>query len=115
MEAPHAAEAPRMDATPRSAAKAPHEDHGYGAGELTFATFMVGLSTQALIHLGEIPEPHSGKAEGDLNAAEQMIDIIAMLHDKTRGNLDADEAQLVETILFELRMKYVERARQAPH
>ncbi len=80
-------------------------------GELTFATFVVGLSTQALVHLGEMPDPHSGQFAPDLPAAEQVIDIIAMLQDKTRGNLDGDEAQLLESILFELRMKYVERAR----
>jgi Domain of unknown function (DUF1844) len=82
-------------------------------GELTFATFVVGLSTQALVHLGEMPEPHSGQSARDLPAAEQLIDIIAMLQEKTRGNLDGDEAQLLESILFELRMKYVERARQS--
>jgi len=103
------------DTSPNITAGAGYDRHAHGPSELTFATFMVGLSTQALVHLGEIPEPHSGKLEGDLLAAEQLIDIIAMLHDKTRGNLDAEEAQLVETILFELRMKYVERARQSPH
>jgi hypothetical protein len=113
---PRAAEAAGMtDTRPNFTAGAARDSHGHTAGELTFATFIVGLSTQALVHLGEIPEPHSGQLEGDLLAAEQVIDIIAMLHDKTRGNLDADEAQLIETILFELRMKYVERARQAPH
>jgi hypothetical protein len=112
---------PRTDSPPRTGTGpnfttgAPHDRQGGAAGELTFATFMVGLSTQALVHLGEIPEPHSGKAEGDLRAAEQVIDIIAMLSEKTRGNLDPDEAQLIETILFELRMKYVERARHSPH
>jgi Domain of unknown function (DUF1844) len=114
--APHAADTPpRIDTGPNFTTGGPRDRQGGAAGELTFATFMVGLSTQALVHLGEIPEPHSGKVEGDLRAAEQVIDIIAMLSEKTRGNLDADEAQLIETILFELRMKYVERARQSPH
>ena len=104
-----------MADTPPNFSAGEQESHDHGQGELTFVTFVMGLSTQALIHLGEIPEPHSGKFEGDLLAAEQLIDIIAMLQDKTRGNLDSEEAQLVETILFELRMKYVERARQDPH
>src|ERR1700678_3951393 len=56
--------------------------------EMTFATFMVGLSTQALVHLGEIPDPQAGQLAEDLLAAEQLIDLIAMLQDKTRGNLD---------------------------
>jgi len=111
----HATEAPAMTDTQPNFTAGAEDSHGHGQGALSFVTFMMGLSTQALVHLGEIPEPHSGKFEGDLLAAEQLIDIIAMLQDKTRGNLDAEEAQLVETILFELRMKYVERARQAPH
>jgi hypothetical protein len=84
-------------------------------GEMNFATFMVSLSTQALVHLGEMPDPQSGQFAADLMAAEQLIDLIAMLQDKTRGNLDEAETQLVQSILFELRMKYVERARQGQH
>jgi hypothetical protein len=84
-------------------------------GEMSFATFMVGLSTQALVHLGEMLDPQSGQPAADLMAAEQLIDLIAMLQDKTRGNLDEGETQLVQSILFELRMKYVERARQGQH
>jgi hypothetical protein len=84
------------------------------APEITFGTFVVGLSTQALVHLGEIPDPLSGQPSADLPAAQQLIDIIAILKEKTRGNLDHDEDTLLEAILFELRMKYVERARQAP-
>ncbi len=84
------------------------------APEITFGTFVVGLSTQALVHLGEIPDPLSGQPSADLPAAQQLIDIIAILKEKTRGNLDRNEDTLLETILFELRMKYVERARQAP-
>jgi hypothetical protein len=85
--------------------------HRETAPEISFGTFVVGLSTQALVHLGEIPDPHSHQAAQDLPAAQQLIDIIAMLEAKTRGNLDRDEQALLEAILFELRMKYVERAR----
>ena len=81
------------------------------APEITFGTFVVGLSTQALVHLGELPDPHSNQPAEDLPAAQQLIDIIAMLEHKTRGNLDRDEQTMLEAILFELRMKYVERAR----
>ena len=77
-------------------------------GEMTFASFMVGLSTQALMHLGEIADPQSAP-QVDLMAAQQLIDIIGMLQQKTRGNLDQHEQALVEEVLFELRMKYVER------
>ena len=80
---------------------------------MSFGTFLVGLSTQALMLLGDIPDPQSGRQQQDLVGAQQLIDIIGMLQQKTRGNLDKDEAQLIEAILYELRMKYVERARTA--
>jgi Domain of unknown function (DUF1844) len=93
----------------------PHDHHAHAGAtaEITFGTFLVGLSTQALMHLGDIPDPQTGKPEQDLVGAQQLIDIIGMLEQKTRGNLDRDEAQLIEAILYELRMKYVERARPA--
>jgi len=87
---------------------------GAGAGavpEINFSTFVVSLSTQALMHLGEIPDPATNRRERDLAAAQHMIDILGMLQDKTRGNLDADEEGLLRSILFDLRMKYVETAR----
>jgi hypothetical protein len=97
----------------------PHEGQAFtafsqrreAAPEITFSTFVVGLSTQALVHLGELPDPHTHQPAEDLPAAQQLIDIIAMLENKTRGNLDHDEQSMLEAILFELRMKYVERAR----
>ncbi len=55
--------------------------------------------------------PHTNQPAEDLPAAQQLIDIIAMLENKTRGNLDRDEQSMLEAILFDLRMKYVERAR----
>src|SRR5215469_9345761 len=67
--------------------KAFSQDHE-AAPEITFSTFVVGLSTQALVHLGELPDPHTNQAATDLAAAQQLIDIIAMLENKTRGNLD---------------------------
>jgi Domain of unknown function (DUF1844) len=89
----------------------PLSEHREEAPEISFATFVVGLSTQALVHLGEVPDPHSSQMATDLPAAQQLIDIIAMLEHKTRGNLDSDEQSMLKAILFELRMKYVERAR----
>jgi len=82
------------------------------AAELTFAAFVWSLSEQALAALGEIPDPATGKVSHDLIMAQQMIDIIIMLRDKTRGNLDQHEQTLVQEILSTLQMKYVELARQ---
>jgi len=80
--------------------------------ELTFAAFLWSLSEQALAALGEIPDPTSGQVTNDLVLAQQMIDIIIMLRDKTRGNLDAHEQAMLKEILSGLQMKYVELARQ---
>ncbi len=79
---------------------------------INFSTFIISLSTQALMHLGEIPDPLSGNVEMDISVGKQMIDIIGMLSEKTRGNLDQGEEKLMEDILFDLRMKYVEAARK---
>jgi len=80
--------------------------------EINFSAFVISLSTQALLHLGEIADPLSGKVEIDVPVAKQMIDILAMLKDKTRGNLNASEDRLMQDILFDLRMKYVEAVKK---
>jgi hypothetical protein len=80
--------------------------------EINFSTFIISLSTQALMHLGEIANPLSGKNEADIPVAKQMIDILGMLQEKSRGNLDAGEERLIEDILFDLRMKYVEAVKK---
>ena len=80
--------------------------------EINFSTFVIGLSTQALMHLGEIANPMSGKVEIDVPTAKQMIDILGLLKDKTRGNLNASEDRLMEDILFDLRIKYVEAVKK---
>ncbi|HEY6419187.1 MAG TPA: DUF1844 domain-containing protein [Candidatus Binataceae bacterium] len=105
------------ESQPRSSAAAPDagaSPHGspYPEAEVNFVTFVVGLSTQALAALGEMPDPATGESLRDLKAAQQLIDIIGILRDKTRGNLEREEESLLEAILFDLRMKYVELARQ---
>jgi Domain of unknown function (DUF1844) len=108
--------APSPESASRAAVAEPRQGAEPGPlaeAEVTFTTFMVGLSTQALAALGEISDPVSGARSKDLEAAQQLIDIIGMLREKTRGNLDPDEDGLIEAILFDLRMKYVELARQS--
>lgn len=79
---------------------------------LSFAAFLVSLARTAAVHFGDIPDPVSGKAvEPNLPAAQQMIDILALLEEKTRGNLTAEERQLLDQILYELRLRYVEARR----
>jgi hypothetical protein len=86
-------------------------DPGAAGEPVTFSTFVLGLSTQALLHLGEIPNPVTGAVETDLEAARQVIDILGMLAQKTRNNLEPSEQSLLESALYDLRMRYVELRR----
>ena len=101
---------PSEDATSQSPGKA--EEQESALPEINFSTFVISLSTQALMHLGEIANPLTGKVEPDQPVAKQMIDIIGMLREKTRGNLNSGEDRLIEDILFDLRMKYVEAVKK---
>ncbi len=113
--------APASDPEPAAAAPptesaaaadpAPHDhEHDPHQQEINFTTFVMGLSTQALMHLGEIVEPGASQAP-DLPAAKQMIDLLGVLREKTTGNLDAAEEQLLASMLYDLRMRYVEVSR----
>ncbi|MDF1553284.1 MAG: DUF1844 domain-containing protein [Deferrisomatales bacterium] len=73
-----------------------------------FSSFVLGLGQMTLIHLGEMPEPFSGKVEKDLAQASHTIDLLDLLAEKTRGNLSADEAQLLGNLRRELKLKYVQ-------
>ena len=80
---------------------------------VTFSSFVLGLSTQALLHLGEIPNPLSEAVERDLDAAKQVIDFLGILREKTRNNLEQGEETLLDSVLYDLRMRYVELVRPA--
>jgi len=79
--------------------------------QMDFATFVLSMSSSALVHLGEVPEPESGLIMENVLAAKQTIDILCMLECKTKGNLTAQESRLLRDMLFELRMKYVQKAK----
>ena len=78
---------------------------------IDFATFAISLSTSVMHHLGFVADPQGGTPERNLTLARQTIDILEMLQLKTRGNLDPDEAHLIESLLYELRMRFVEASR----
>jgi len=80
---------------------------------VTFSTFVLGLSTQALLHLGEMPNPVTAALERDLGAAKQVIDILGILREKSRNNLEPGEEALLDSVLYDLRMRYVELVRAA--
>ena len=76
---------------------------------IDFPTFLISIGSSALIHMGEAPDPTSGeKAPVNLPLAQQSIDLLALLQEKTKGNLQPDESRFLETLLYDLRMKYVQ-------
>lgn len=78
--------------------------------EPNFSMFVSSLSMQTLIFLGEIDNPITHKKEENLDQARYMIDTLVMLKQKTKGNLTANEANLIDNVLYELRMKYTAKA-----
>ena len=102
---------PQAETQETSAQGRPHEVASDQI-DITFSSFILGLSTQALISLGEIPAALGQAAQTDLTAARQMIDVLAMLQQKTSGNLDAGEGQMLENVLYDLRMRYVKLKRE---
>jgi hypothetical protein len=78
--------------------------------DLSFTAFVISIASSAAIHFGDIPDPDAGDqpAEPNLEGAQQMIDILALLEEKTRGNLTAEERQVLEQVLYELRMRFIE-------
>ncbi|MCK9197689.1 MAG: DUF1844 domain-containing protein [Syntrophales bacterium] len=75
--------------------------------EVNFMNFVMSLSTTAMFHFGDFPDPASGKDAKNIAAAKHTIDTIGMLKAKTEGNLDDNEKTLIDAVLFELRMRYV--------
>ena len=83
-------------------------EHQEGSG-INFAGFVLSLATTAAVHFGDIPDPNTGqKATPNLQAAGQMIEILGMLQEKTKGNLLDPETQLIDDLLYELRMRFVQ-------
>jgi hypothetical protein len=77
---------------------------------LSFTAFVLSLASTAAIHFGDLPDPASGGPAPNLEGAQQMIDILALLERKTRGNLSLEERQVLEQVLYELRMRFVQAA-----
>ena len=82
--------------------------------ELSFVAFVLSLATTAAIHLGDLADPATGQQlDVNLEGAKQIIDILTLLEEKTRGNLTVEERQVVEQVLYELRMRFVEVTRSS--
>jgi len=72
-----------------------------------FHTFVLSLGSSALLHLGELEHPEGGASEKDLPLAKHTIDILSMLEEKTKGNLTSAEEKLIQSLLYDLRLRYV--------
>ncbi len=79
--------------------------------EASFSLFISSLVTQALISLGEVENPFSKTKEKNLDQAKFTIDTLQIIKEKTNGNLTDDETKLLETALYDLRMRYVEKSK----
>ncbi len=86
------------------------ENSNFVPPEANFVTFISSLSFQALIALGEMENPFSGKKEESLAQAKFVIDTLDMIKDKTLGNLGSDEASLLDNITYELKMKFTTKS-----
>ncbi len=78
--------------------------------EVTFTAFIMSLNTAALFHCGELADPETGKTTQDLVLVKHTIDTLDLLKEKTRGNLSKDEGNLLETVLYDLKLRYVKLA-----
>ena len=90
-----------------------HESHYAGTGHeyapVNFSGFLVGLAHQAMVMLGEVPDPGTGQVVSDFGAARETIDLLGLLEEKTKGNLTAEESRLLSEVLATLRIQFVQR------
>ncbi len=99
------AEEPKAQETVKSQEKSNGQETNFP--KINFQTFILSLNSSVLVQLGIIEDPMTGITEKNLSLAKQTIDILGMLDEKTRGNLDEDEEMMLKNILYDLRMMYV--------
>lgn len=91
----------------QSSARPPQSEQDMAEPEVNFASLLILLGNQAIMHLGGVPNPMTQQRETDIPAAKHMIDLLGALEAKTKGNLTGDEEQLLRQLLLELRLQYV--------
>lgn len=101
---------PQQSTPPKTASREaprrpPAGESGRKPPPIDFSSFLLSLATTAMVHLGEMVDPDGGRSPENIDAAKQMVDILAMLQKKTEGNRTSDETRLLDDILYELRMK----------
>ena len=93
---------------PAAAADTEPRDKSKGSYRpIDFPTYILGYYTQGLVLLGETPNPYTQKKEEDVESVRHIIDVLSMIEQKTKGNLSSEEKQLLESVLYELRMKFM--------
>lgn len=80
--------------------------------EMNFSTFVMSLTSSAFYYLGDMADPETGKTQENLPAVKQTIDILIMLQEKTKNNLEAEEGKLLEQLIYELQMKFVAKQKK---
>ena len=92
--------------------KTPADGEQAESFQVDFSTFIMSLTSSAFYHLGDMPDPTTGKKEVNLPAVQQTIDMLIMLREKTKGNLKEDENKLLEQLIYELQVKYVAKTKE---
>jgi hypothetical protein len=110
--AAQAAHAPIDQKAGAEPAEGPTGEPALGLPAVDFHTFVLSLGSSALLHLGELEHPDVGAPQIDLPLAKHTIDILAMLEEKTKGNLTSAEAKLIESLLYDLRLRFVELSKK---
>jgi hypothetical protein len=80
--------------------------------EVTFSAFIMSLNTSVLYHLGEIKDPGTGTTEINYDLAKHAIDTLVLLEQKTKGNLTADEAEMLKNIVYDVKMRFVKAVKK---
>lgn len=80
--------------------------------KIDFSTLIMSLASASIISMGKVPDPQTGKTIKNLRLAQQNIDIISMLEEKTRGNLTDQEQDLMKNVLYELRLGFVDATKE---
>ena len=83
-----------------------------GRPSIDFPSYILSFYTQGLVLLGETPNPYTNKKEEDVESVRDIVDILSLIEQKTRGNLTNEEKQLIETVLYEIRMKFMAKTSQ---
>jgi hypothetical protein len=104
---PAAKPAAAEPSSPHTDTPAPETSSHGGAPPMDFSSFVLSLATTGMVHLGEIVDPAIGQKRENLDGAKQLIEILSLLKEKTQGNLAAEEAQLLEGLLHELRLSFL--------